>query len=134
MNAIAKCVDDLLVAFPGHKGTGDRVAAIYSHGLRGLDVDSVQGAVDIAIRDDLSFPKVARLWELAKEWQKRNRAEMYPVIEEDKDTCQVCGARAKHVTLMRPRTDGERGSEEFTSRVQYITHNPDRHHVKPEPT
>lgn len=90
----------LMIAFPRNATSRDPVplADVYRNGLNGLTGDAVRAAVALVIREDEHFPKVARLRELATDYQKRTNAVIGHITggdEADELRCRVCGAVAK---------------------------------------
>lgn len=95
---VAEELGKLVTAFPSNiaaKKNPAMLATTYREGLQGIDADALRGAVQMAIREDVYFPKVARLRELAGRWTKHNRPSFATRREERWDVCLVCGARAE---------------------------------------
>lgn len=114
---VAEEMQKLVVAFPGNlaaKTNPSMLADTYRNGLRGLDGDAVRAAVDIVIREDTFFPKIARLREVAGEWTRRNRASYAAKIEGAWHTCPTCGAKATTETITRPKLHKPDEKEEST--------------------
>lgn len=81
-----------------YKANPVHMCDVYRNGLRGLSGDAVRFAVDRAIQDDKDFPKVARLREIATEWERRNRPSVSVVQQApgaNEKYCTVCGAKAE---------------------------------------
>lgn len=115
---VAEGIGKLVVAFPGNlaaKTNPAMLADTYRRGLEGLDGDAVRAAIDICIREDVYFPKVARLREVAGEWTRRNRFSVEARIEERWDVCRVCGARAKQEMITRPLLHDRGGAEHYVT-------------------
>lgn len=140
---IVELLPDLLTAFPSKLSSQNltHTAEVYRNGLRGLDGDAVRAAVDISIKTDTYFPKIARLRELASEWTKRNRATATPNIEAAWNICPVCGARAEQIAITRAvrsadyyvkpivRSGELPAHETVQSQGFYMQHDPRAHHV-----
>lgn len=106
---VAEELGKLITAFPGNiaaKKNPAMLANTYREGLQGIDADALRGAVAMAIREDVYFPKVARLRELAGQWAKHNRAYIPPVIRHAWNVCPVCGATAQSPDITRPKQYG----------------------------
>jgi len=94
----------LYVAFPRTLGK-DQVratAVVYRDGLRGLSGDGVRAAVDRVIREDAFFPKVARIRELTREWEKVNRASVAVIDGPDSRRCPICHTEPRRLLRWRP--------------------------------
>lgn len=94
----------LYVAFPRTLGK-DQVratAVVYRDGLRGLSGDGVRAAVDRVIREDQFFPKVARIRELTREWEKVNRASAAVIDGPKSRRCPVCHTEPQVIGRWRP--------------------------------
>lgn len=93
---VAERMRDLLTAFPSrHAGQNiAHTAEVYRNGLRGISGESFRAAVDVSIKTDQYFPKIARLRELANEWERRNRVTMAVSNPPAWNRCAVCGAEA----------------------------------------
>ncbi len=115
---VADGISKLVVAFPGNlaaKTNPVMLADTYRRGLDGLDGDAVTAAIDICIREETYFPKVAKLREVAGEWMRRNRHAFAPTIPQAWNVCPTCGARAV------PSASGKRDE---------MHHDPQMHHVR----
>lgn len=104
---VAEMLQQLLVAFPSKHSERNlaHTAEVYRSGLRGVAGDALRGAVDVAIKTDNFFPKIARLRELALEWEKRNRVVAVTQRKESWDVCAICGAQAYERTGMAQDRD-----------------------------
>lgn len=105
---VAEQMQKLLVAFPSRNLAGQNIvhtAEVYRNGLRGLSGDALRAASDIVIQNDVYFPKVARLREVASEWTKRNAAIAAPHFRVDELYCHVCQSRVEPVERWRPCID-----------------------------
>lgn len=103
---VADELGKLVVAFPGNiaaKKNPAMLADTYRRGLEGIEADAFRAAVNIAIREDNYFPRVARLRELSAEWMRRNRAPQIARIEGAWNVCPVCGAEAVSESVTRPK-------------------------------
>lgn len=96
----------LYTAFPRTLGKDQlrETAQVYRDGLRGLSGDGVRAAVDRVIREDNYFPKVARLRELAREWERSNVVIVAPQAA-DPLWCPNCQSKAVPREQWRPRVD-----------------------------
>lgn len=81
------------------------VADTYRNGLRELSGDAVRWAVDRVIREDEYFPKVARLRDLAYQWQRANQATIDAEIPRPTSWCDACRTVARPARRWRPRID-----------------------------
>lgn len=118
---VADGLKKLLEAFPRNLGQRNptMMAEVYKSGLDGIDAHAFRAAVDMCIKQDNFFPKVARLRELAGEWRKRNRAEFAPRIPVAWNTCPVCGARAEAPEITRPKKYGDGQEAHYLTSKEY---------------
>jgi hypothetical protein len=114
-----ECLDKLLIAFPRTIGKAKDMAAVYREGLRGLSGDGVRYAVDRIIQDDSYFPKVARIREIARAWERVNRAAPPEQVNVDPLWCPSCKTRAEYRIRWRPK-DTERGEPAVSADGMYL--------------
>lgn len=138
---VAELMPRLYAAFPrAIRGDERYVHDTYRNGLRGLSGDAVRAAVDVVIREDTYFPKVARLREVAAAWQRRASPPDITYRKVPWNECATCGAKALPRTIRRLRRDpkthalvrdehGREIWEEVESTMLYMDHDAARHHV-----
>lgn len=144
---VSELLPKLHAAFPRTIGRDNIVmmADVYRNGLRGVSGDALRAAVDRVIQEDVYFPKVSRLRELAEAWQRHNRPSFEPARRDVPwDECPVCGAKALPRMITRLRRDPNKryaivrdahGApiwEDVQSTMLYMDHDPAKHHVAPE--
>lgn len=76
--AVLEQLQRLHIAFPRNLGmrtdsTARQTADVYRNGLRGVSLDGLRFAVDRCLQDDSYFPKIARLRELARDFDLKHR-------------------------------------------------------------
>jgi hypothetical protein len=144
---VGEQLERLLQAFPRRTGGQDlkTLTNVYYQGLQELEADALRASVDICIKNDQFFPKIARLREVAGEWMKRNRA-AFSIGGQAKswDTCHICGAKVESRPVIRQARDsndsrrllfdatGAPLMETLQAERYYITHNAQAHGVRPE--
>lgn len=99
---VAELMRDLLTAFPSKHSEKNltHTAEVYRNGLRGVSGEALRAAVDVSIKSDTFFPKVARLRELATEWTKRNN--VTPTVQFGSRVCRFCGVEPSPRERWRP--------------------------------
>lgn len=137
----------LYAAFPHRLGTQSPADTIdvYRRGLGGLSGDAIRNAVDRAIENDAYFPKVARLRDLANEWERRRLALMprNSSTQANPDACAICGAVPQHRVFEYPKRDkngqmitnketGKYEMETIVSKRLEVEHDARAHHVYQE--
>lgn len=106
LELVAQMMRDLLAAFPSRNVAGQNIAhtaEVYRNGLRGVSGEALRAAVDLSIKSDTYFPKIARLRELASEWTKRNVVSMPSVAHEG--VCPFCHSPWVPRDRWRPAVD-----------------------------
>lgn len=129
---LTQMMDKLHAAFPRTIGKDNpaMMAGIYRDGLKGVSGEGLRHAVDRCIQLDQYYPKVARLREFARDFDKQR------IIETRRppswDECPTCGAR---VTFTDVYFDtAERDAEgkvvqQFAGRKMHMTHRPVGHGI-----
>jgi len=142
---VAQLLVKLHAAFPRTIGAQNATATtdVYRNGLRGLSGDAVRNAVDRVIENDTYFPKVARIRELANEWERRRLAFAPRHRDEPANplACRICGAvpeqleytypkrKAGSLALVISKETGKIDMETHTSERSETVHDARAHHV-----
>lgn len=105
IGAVNDLLHELHAAFPrAAKGTDAQATLrVYRNGLAGFSLEAVKGAVAKIIREDQHFPRVARIREVAHDWNRRNTTTASLVVGRTSRLCPICHTEPTTLNRWRPK-------------------------------